>query len=80
MAAHVPQASSSLIGACRDRVRYARPVPSDIVVSQSIEFVHISKIAEDAGIHASELSPYGSDKAKVHLTVRDRLKDEKDGK
>jgi len=60
-------------------VVYKDPVPSDIHVSQSIEPIHIGKIAADAGILPEELDLYGSHKAKVHLSVRDRLKDAPDG-
>jgi hypothetical protein len=73
-------AVSSLVAEARDRVIYQVPVPSDIKVSQSLVPLHISKIAEDAGILASELDLYGSNKAKVHLSVLERLKDRPDGK
>jgi hypothetical protein len=59
--------------------RHRKPVPSDIDVSQSIEPFHISEIAEAIGILPSELDPYGSHKAKVHLSVGTRLKDVSDG-
>ena len=55
------------------------PVPSDIAISQSIEPVHISEIAEKAGILPEELDLYGRNKAKVSLSVRDRLANQKDG-
>ncbi len=54
-------------------------VPSDIQISQALEPIHISKIAEDAGIQEDELDLYGPHKAKVHLAVRDRLGDVKNG-
>ena len=37
--------------------------------------IPISTVAQAAGILSSELTPYGNDKAKVSLKVRDRLKD-----
>jgi len=55
------------------------PVPSDIAISQSIEPVHISEIAEKSGILPEELDLYGRNKAKVSLAVRDRLANQNDG-
>ena len=40
----------------------------------------ISQIAAEAGILPDELELYGKSKAKVHLSVRDRLKDAPNGK
>ena len=56
------------------------PVPSDIAIAQSAIPVLINDIAAEAGILPDELENYGKTKAKVHLTVRDRLKHVKDGK
>jgi hypothetical protein len=64
---------SKLVSEARDRVKYAIPVPSDIDISQSVAPYHISKIAEDIGLQAEEVDLYGPNKAKVHLSVRDRL-------
>ncbi len=47
-------ASSPLVAAAAARVKYQAPVPSDIDISQSIEPIHISKIAEDAGASCGE--------------------------
>lgn len=55
------------------------PVPSDIAIAQSIEPQHIATIAKQAGILDSELDQHGPVKAKVHLSVVDRLKDQPDG-
>ena len=55
-------------------------VPSDIVIAQAATPIPISRIASDAGILSEELEPYGSTKAKVHLSVRDRLKHVTNGK
>jgi len=55
------------------------PVPSDIEVSQSITAAPIGMIAERAGVLPTEYDLYGSCKAKVSLSVRDRLKDEPSG-
>lgn len=57
-----------------------RPVPSDIDIAQAQTPLPISQIAEEVGILPEELIPYGRDKAKVRLSVRDRLKDKPNGK
>jgi formyltetrahydrofolate synthetase len=55
-------------------------VPSDLAIAQSAQPLSIADIAAEAGILAEELEPYGRYKAKVHLSVRDRLKDAPNGK
>ena len=55
-------------------------VPSDIAIAQSAHPLPIVKIAAEAGILPEELEPYGRYKAKVHLSVRDRLADAPNGK
>lgn len=55
-------------------------VPSDIEIAQAAVPVPITQIAAEAGILDDELEAYGKTKAKVHLSVRDRLKNVKDGK
>jgi formyltetrahydrofolate synthetase len=55
-------------------------VPSDIEIAQSATPIPIDKIAAEAGILADEIDLYGKTKAKVHLSVRDRLKDAPNGK
>ncbi len=55
-------------------------VPSDIEIAQSVEPVPINKVAAEIGILPEELDLYGTDKAKVHLSIRDRLKDVPNGK
>ncbi len=57
-----------------------RPVPSDIVIAQSVTPIPIRQIAEEAGLLPEELELYGNYKAKVHLEVRDRLADRPNGK
>ena len=42
-------AYSSLVSEAAARVKYVAKVPSDIDISQSVEPIHISKIAADAG-------------------------------
>ncbi|MGE5138978.1 MAG: formate--tetrahydrofolate ligase [Rudaea sp.] len=57
-----------------------RPVPSDIEIAQAAELRPILDVAQELGLEASELELYGDYKAKVHLDVRDRLKDRPQGK
>ncbi|MBV8843740.1 MAG: formate--tetrahydrofolate ligase [Bryobacterales bacterium] len=55
-------------------------VPSDIEIAQAATPIPIQKIAEEVGILPEELDLYGQTKAKVHLSIRDRLKDAPNGK
>src|SRR5579862_4501104 len=55
-------------------------VPSDIQIAQAATPLPIDQIASEAGILPEELDLYGKTKAKVHLSVRDRLKDVPNGK
>ncbi len=55
-------------------------VPSDIEIAQEATPLPIWQIAEEVGLLPEELVPYGVDKAKVKLSVRDRLKDRPNGK
>src|SRR5215467_5510548 len=55
-------------------------VPSDIEIAQSVAPVPIDRIATEAGILPQELELYGKTKAKVHLAIRERLKDVPNGK
>ena len=57
-----------------------RPVPSDIAISRAHEPKAITRLAEEIGVLPSELSPYGSKKAKIGLSVLKRLQHQKDGK
>lgn len=56
------------------------PVPSDIAVSRAQVPKHITRVAEEAGIAAGELEPYGAHKAKVDLSLLKRLEHRNDGK
>jgi methylenetetrahydrofolate dehydrogenase (NADP+) / methenyltetrahydrofolate cyclohydrolase / formyltetrahydrofolate synthetase len=56
------------------------PVPSDIEIAQSVELKKIDVIAEEVGLLPEELEHFGQYKAKVRLSVLDRLKDVPDGK
>eukprot|EP01045_Picozoa_sp_COSAG04_P027093 COSAG04_NODE_3897_length_2439_cov_10.823077_2_plen_196_part_00 len=55
------------------------PVPSDLECSQSVPPTHISEVALAAGIREDELDLHGSAKAKVKLSVLERLQDSADG-
>ncbi len=56
------------------------PVPSDIEIAQAATPIPIDRIATETGILPEELELYGKTKAKVHLSIRDRLKDVPNGK
>jgi formyltetrahydrofolate synthetase len=55
-------------------------VPSDIEIAQAATPIPIDRIAAEAGILPDELDLYGKSKAKVHLSIRERLKDGANGK
>src|SRR5277367_2256426 len=55
-------------------------VPSDIEIAQAATPLPIDQIAAEAGILDEELDLYGKTKAKVHLSIRDRLKNSPNGK
>jgi len=55
-------------------------VPSDIEIAQAATPLPIDQIASEAGILPEELDLYGKSKAKVHLSIRDRLKNSPNGK
>src|ERR1700692_4219241 len=55
-------------------------VPSDIEIAQAATPIPIDRIASEAGILPDELELYGKTKAKVHLSIRDRLKQVRNGK
>ncbi len=56
------------------------PVPSDIEIAQEATLKPISMIAEEVGLLPEELEYHGEYKAKVRLSVLERLKDVPDGK
>jgi methylenetetrahydrofolate dehydrogenase (NADP+)/methenyltetrahydrofolate cyclohydrolase/formyltetrahydrofolate synthetase len=56
------------------------PVPSDIEIAQEAELKPIKEVAEEVGLQPEELELYGDFKAKVRLSVLERLKDVPDGK
>lgn len=61
-------------------LKLKQPVPSDIVVSRSQHPKHITKLASEVGIAPHELEPYGAHKAKVDLTLLDRLGHRRNGR
>ncbi|HLF90510.1 MAG TPA: formate--tetrahydrofolate ligase, partial [Anaerolineales bacterium] len=56
------------------------PVPSDIEIAQEARLKPILQVAEEVGLLSEELELYGKYKAKIHLSVRSRLKDVPNGK
>eukprot|EP01113_Clastostelium_recurvatum_P033392 TRINITY_DN4404_c0_g1_i1.p1 TRINITY_DN4404_c0_g1~~TRINITY_DN4404_c0_g1_i1.p1 ORF type:complete len:634 (-),score=211.95 TRINITY_DN4404_c0_g1_i1:62-1963(-) len=56
------------------------PVPSDIEIAQSAELTPITQVAAELGVQDHELEPYGHHKAKVHLSIIERLAGNKDGR
>ena len=56
------------------------PVPSDIEIAQAAEPLPIQQIAEEAGLYPEDYELYGNTKAKVKLSVRERLADQPNGK
>jgi|EP01033_Poteriospumella_lacustris_P002585 formyltetrahydrofolate synthetase len=67
------------MSAFRQKVVFRTPVPSDIEISQAIQPAPIADIASALGLEQDEFLPYGSNKAKVSLSVRDRLAGNSDG-
>ncbi len=57
-----------------------KAVPSDIEIAQAAVPIPIGEIATAAGILSNELEPYGHTKAKVKLSILDRLRNEPAGK
>jgi formyltetrahydrofolate synthetase len=55
-------------------------VPSDIEIAQAATPISIERIAAEVGILPDELELYGKSKAKVNLSIRDRLKSVPNGK
>lgn len=64
----------------RQGLKLLRPVPSDIAIAQAATPRPIGEIAAEVGILPAELEPYGHTKAKVHLSIRERLAARPNGK
>ncbi|MBN1249180.1 MAG: formate--tetrahydrofolate ligase, partial [Anaerolineae bacterium] len=61
-------------------VTKTKPVPEDIIIAQGASLQPIRDIAAAVGLDEGDLELYGTDKAKVHLDVREKLKDRPDAK
>ena len=53
---------------------------SDIEIAQSAQCLHINRIAEKLAIDSEDIELYGKYKAKLPLSLNEKLKDRKDGK
>jgi methylenetetrahydrofolate dehydrogenase (NADP+)/methenyltetrahydrofolate cyclohydrolase/formyltetrahydrofolate synthetase len=62
------------------KLKLVRPVPSDIDIAQASDIKPILQVAEEVGILPEELELYGPYKAKVKLSILERLKDIPNGK
>jgi formyltetrahydrofolate synthetase len=62
------------------RLHPLKPVPSDIAIAQAARMKKIGLLAREAGILPGELESYGEYKAKVRLSILDRLTDRPNGK
>lgn len=61
-------------------LRLKSPVPSDINIARSQIPKDVCDLADEIGLLASEVEMYGKKKAKISLSVLNRLKHQKDGK
>lgn len=61
-------------------LKLLEPVPADIAISRAQVPKQIVRIAEEIGIGASELEPYGAYKAKVDLSLLSRLDHRRNGR
>jgi formyltetrahydrofolate synthetase len=71
--------ASALIARAARRVRFLRPVPSDLAISQALAPLPIASIARDAGLRRSEVLAHGAHAAKVGLGVLERLRGAQEG-
>jgi methylenetetrahydrofolate dehydrogenase (NADP+)/methenyltetrahydrofolate cyclohydrolase/formyltetrahydrofolate synthetase len=62
------------------KIEPADPVPSDEVISRLVQPKSVALLAEEIGVLPSELILYGPHKAKVSLSILDRLRDAPKGK
>src|SRR6202050_5518208 len=56
------------------------PMKTSLEIAQDAVLQPIEQIAEKSGLEPDEIEPYGRYKAKIALSVLDRLKDRADGK
>jgi methylenetetrahydrofolate dehydrogenase (NADP+) / methenyltetrahydrofolate cyclohydrolase / formyltetrahydrofolate synthetase len=61
-------------------LKIQNPVPSDIAISRAQRPKQITTIAKEIGIAAHELEPYGATKAKVDLSLLQRLEHRRNGR
>lgn len=61
-------------------LRLQTPVPSDIAISRAQYPKPITQVATEVGIASHELEPYGHTKAKISLSVLDRLSHRRNGR
>ncbi|KLU92152.1 C-1-tetrahydrofolate synthase [Magnaporthiopsis poae ATCC 64411] len=61
-------------------LKLMEPVPSDIAISMAQVPKPVTKIASEVGIASSELEPYGAYKAKVDLSLLNRLEHRRNGR
>lgn len=61
-------------------IKLLSPVPSDIEIAQAATLKPIAQVAKEAGLLPEELELHGDDKAKVRLSVLNRLADVPNGK
>lgn len=59
---------------------FASKCCSDIAIARGQEPKDILQLGREVGLTAGEILPYGTKKAKVTLSVLDRLKSRADGK
>jgi formyltetrahydrofolate synthetase len=57
-------------------VKPVKPVPSDIEIAQAADLLPIVEVAGMLGLGEDDLDLYGKHKAKIHLDVLGRIKDE----
>ncbi|XP_067589579.1 C-1-tetrahydrofolate synthase, cytoplasmic isoform X2 [Pseudorca crassidens] len=63
-----------------NKLNLKTPVPSDIDISRSCKPKPIGNLAREIGLSSEEIELYGETKAKVLLSVLERLKHQPDGK
>ena len=61
-------------------IRIQNPVPSDIAISRAQYPKPITQVASEIGIAHHELEPYGHTKAKISLSVMERLAHRRNGR
>ena len=61
-------------------LKLLQPVPSDIAIASAQQPKDVADLAEEVGLYPDEVNLYGKKKAKVALSVLDRLSHVKDGR